>query len=186
MVQSSTQRYTLNLGLPLFLCWSSEPGRTTKEFALMWMCSTFWGFQPCFSHPFSDEGWDLGRDRALVAPADFTPLLGITPSSVTFSCFQIFMGRPCFLLLACQEPLATQKTWTEMVWNAVHLLSSAKVLALCHVSHEKHYDIRRHCVHEDLRAELGIGFILQIPCRQMHSARRTYKQSMTSGTQNNL
>lgn len=70
--------------------------------------------------------WRLksGRHRAPLAPTDFTGTWwAFTPTSVMFSCFQIFRERPCFLLLGCQEPLASQTPWTEIIPTAVHPLS---------------------------------------------------------------
>lgn len=71
-----------------------------REFALMSMCPNIWQFQPYSSHPFSDEGWDLGRHRAPLAPTDFIPLLGLTPSSVTSESlillFSVLQGKTMF------------------------------------------------------------------------------------------
>ena len=42
------------------------------ELALTSVCSNICTFQPYFSHLFSNEGWNLGRHRALLAPSDFS------------------------------------------------------------------------------------------------------------------
>lgn len=148
----------------------TRAGQTTQtELALTSLCSNICPFQPYFSPIFwffsCNEDWNLRRYRAPLASIDFTGTWwAFTLISVTFSCFQIFRERPCFLLPACQEPLASQTWQTEIIPAAIHLVSHAKILALYDLSHECHSDKIRHCVYEVQRAKLGTGFTLWIPC----------------------
>lgn len=121
---------------PFIFVLATRAGQNNQiEFAQMSMCSKICPFQSYSSHLFSNEGWNLRRHGAPLAPTDFTETWwASTPTSALF-CFQIFKEKVCFFLLACQETSASQTSWREVIPTAVHLLSHAKVLYLmCTVS----------------------------------------------------
>lgn len=136
-----------------------------RQFALVSVCSNIRQFQPYFSHPFSDEGWDLRRHGAPTAPRLHSSPGHSLPPQLHSPVFRS-SGKTMFSVTCLSRTFSITNTMNRNCLKCCP--PSLKCQGFGSVSHEKHCDIMRDCVYEDHRAELGIGFTLQIPCRQKH------------------